>query len=405
MSEPRIAIPPLRNKMLTASAIALAVVIVIALAFILSADRQHVSDPIVTSDLKRARTHAKNGEWNRSAQLVEQHARGRNPQAKLEYALLLSRGWGVRRDREHARQLLLQAVAYEFADRGRAAFELGRLYKAASGEDCTRIALEWFTKAAQWDYSKAHLELGAAYRNGLGTEPNATRALKHYRVAAANGSATAIWSMIEMVKRGTVDSGPDLHKARLLADEHMPRLIEQAQAGNAYAARTIARFYLEGSVIPHNRGEAGRWFTEAVGLGDPAAMHDLARMMMKGDNRSDDADTILDLLRESAKRGYAGAMTALGRLHLKEKYQLPRKGAVDWFTRGVAAGHGGSMEELARLYLVGDLVGPDPEEARRLARMGAKLRHQGSLRLLEEINTNFDGAAESAEAVRSSKRG
>lgn len=396
---------PFSGKKALAVAIAAAVLVAAAFYATVSTNGGHVSDPAVLSDLKQARKFGKSGDWAQSAQLIAPHARGRNPQAKLEYALLQSRGWGVARNREQARQLLLQAVAYDFAGRGRAAFELGRLYKTASGEDCIRIALEWFLKAAQWNYTKAHLELGAAYRKGLGTDPDLQEALSHYRIAAANGSATAIWSMIEMVRTGTGDSEPNLPMARSLAREHMPRLIEQARSGNAYAARTIARFHFDGRVVPHDREKAGRWFREAAGLGDPAAMHDLAQMLMKEPQESDTGRAILDLMRESARRGYAGAMTAMGRLHLKQRFGLSRADAVDWFRQGVAAGHGGSMEELARLYMVGDLLEPNLGEARRLATMGAKLHHKGSRRLLFEIDTKSGGAAQSADADHSSKRG
>ncbi len=405
MSEPPIPMARLRNKVLMAGAGLLALAAILTGFAIWPRQDPHVSAPAVASDLRQARAHGRNGDWSRSARLIERHLGKRDPQAKLDYAMLLIRGRGVERDRERARQLLLQAVTYDFAGRGRAAFELGRLYKAATGEDCTRIALEWFTKAAQWDYAKAHLELGTAYRKGLGTRPDAARAMNHYETAATGGSAAAIWSMIKMVEIGTADMRPDLQRARLLAERYLPRLAAEAHGGNAYAARTIARLYLEGTVVARDRDKAGRWFTEAAGLGDPAAMHDLARLIMQAGNEAQDADSVLELLRESARRGYAGAMTAMGRLHLKERYGLAREEAVDWFKRGVAAAHGGAMEELARLHLDGDLVIRDPEEARRLARMGSKLGHRGSLRLLDDIKSRQDESSKTVDAAPSSKRG
>ncbi|MCR9139244.1 MAG: sel1 repeat family protein [Alphaproteobacteria bacterium] len=365
----------------------------------------HVMDPLVASDLKQARQFGKSGDWTSSATLIAPHVKGHNPQAKLEYALLQSRGWGVERNREQARQLLLQAVSYHFSGRGRAAFELGRLYKSASGDDCTRIALEWFIKAANWDYAKAHLELGAAYGRGLGTDPDLAKALKHYQIAAETGSAAAIWSMIELVQKGNSVTEPDLQSAKALAERYLPRLIDQAQGGNAYAARTLARLHLNGVVVAFNREKAGRWFTEAARLGDPVAMHDLAILLMESGQVSETGDTVLELMRESANRGYAGAITAMGRLHLQRKFGLSPPDAVDWFRQGVAAGHPGSMEELARLYIAGELVERNPLEARRLAAMGAKLHHQGAKRLLSEIDTKLDGAGGKIDALRLSKRG
>lgn len=402
MSRPH---PSFGRRANAAVATIIAVTVAVAVYAFLPARMIHISDPLVVSDLKKARQIGKSGDWVRSASMIAPHTKGRNPQAKLEYALLQSRGWGVERNREQARQLLLQAVTYNFAGRGRAAFELGRLYKSASGDDCTRIALEWFIKAAKWNYAKAHLELGAAFGKGLGTEPDLPEALRHYQIAATNGSAAAIWSMIDLVRKGNGVSDPDLQSARTLAQEYMPRLIKQAQGGNAYAARTLARFHLDGAVVAHNREKAGRWFTEAARLGDPAAMHDLAIMLMKSDQLPETGITILELMRESARRGYAGGITAMGRLHLQEKFGLSRSGAVDWFRQGVAAGHAGSMEELAQLYITGDLVEQNPREARRLAAMGAKLHHQGAKRLLSEIDTKLNGAGGKTDALRLSKRG
>jgi len=392
-------------KAVAATAVALGLAASAAVLIAWPDGKQVAIDPAAIGDLKQAALLAKQGSWTESAQLIETHLTTDNPQAKLEYALLLTRGWGVERDLERARQLLLQAVAYDFPKRGRAAFELGRLYKAASGEDCTRIAFEWFMKSAGWDYTKAHLELGKAFRKGLGVVADADQAMKHYRIAAASGSAAAIWSMIEMAEKGTAVSEPNLERARVLAGEYLPRLEAEARGGNAYAARSLARLCLKGTVLQRDTGVASRWLREAAGLGDPAAMHDLARLMMKGGDGSQEADAVLDLMRESARRGYGGAMTALGRLHLKQAYGLTREEAVVWLRRGTDAGHAGAMEELARLHLNGVLVESDLSEAERLARMGAKLRHDGAIRLLEEIQRKTGETAETAGDAESKTRG
>ncbi len=343
-------------------------------------------DPMVAADVKQARALTRQGAWADAAALLADHAAGPNPQAKLEYALLLTRGWGVQRDLERARQLLLQAVVADFDGRGRAAFELGRLYKVASGKDCSRIAFEWFSKAANWRYERAHLEIAAAYRKGVGTAADPKRAMKHYRIAAEGGSAAAIWSMIEMAERGTAVSEPDPEQARQLAELYLPILEVEAQSGSAYAARTLARLFLRGSVIDKDVEAASRWFGEAATLGDPAAMHDLALLIVEAGEGGTDGETALDLLKESARRGYPGAMTALGRMHLEGRWGLKREAAIEWLEQGVAAGHAGAMAELAKLFLNGDLVQRDLARARGLAEKGASLRHRGSARLLEKIN-------------------
>ena len=344
-----------------------------------------VNDPVVERELTQAKRFIKQGDWKKAAPILERNAKGSNTQAKFEYALLFARGWGVKRDLERARNLLLQAVQRDFPARGRAAFELGRIYRKSRGEDCPRIAFEWFSKALEWNYLKAHVELGKSHARGLGIEVNIDHALNHYKLAAQYGSAAAVIPLINLIAHDRKTIAPDPGRAKLLLAEFMPMLERDANRGSATSARTLGRLYQNSHLLKSDFSKAMHWLSIASSLGDAAAMHDLALLNFSRDEKLVEAGIVLDLLKESAARGYGGAMTVLGRLHLKRQFNLKSEGAIAWFRKGIAAGHAGSMEELAKLYFTGKFIARDLKEARELAAQGALLNHRGSIALLKKI--------------------
>lgn len=344
-----------------------------------------VLDPVAKKELFMARGFVKNKDWQKAAELLEKNAVGTNVQAKYEYAMLYAKGWGVPRDLEKARNLLLQAVQRPFEDRAKAAFELGRVYRMSKGEDCARIAFEWFTKSVQWGYMKAHNELGKSYSRGIGVKQNIELALKHYRYAAVHNSSSAVIPLIELLAKGSASMPANPEKAVAILTEFMPKLEMAAKAGDARAARSIGRLHLNGLLFEPNNEEAIRWLSIAAGLGDAIAMHDMAMLLVETKKDQAIKEDILELLNESARRNYAAAITSLGRLHLKRKFGLPERKSIELFEKGIAAGHPGSMEELGRLYLKGKHVQYNLVRARELAEQGTLLKHSGSKKLLDEI--------------------
>ncbi|WP_422369090.1 tetratricopeptide repeat protein [Pelagibius sp.] len=347
-------------------------------------------DPVVTEALGQARGLQKLGRWDEAAVIFERYAQQGHPTAMFHAAKVYSRGWGVAPDLEHARQMLLRAVQYQFAHRGEAAFELGRLYQRSAGPDCNRIAVEWFLRALDWNYRKAHVQLAMHYERGLGVEQNVDRAVTHYRAAAEAGYETASIRFARALFKGRFGMTPDPQRAQRLAERAIEALKRKAAEGSGSAAKTLGRLYRDGEFVEADRKLALRWLKRAGHLGDAGGMHDLARLMLAipaaGDAEAEDkAQEALTWLRRAAGMGHGGAMTALGRLHLKEDHGLPRSAAVGWFKKGVEVGHGGSMEELARLCAEGELTPRDLPAAITLARRGASLGHRGSQSLLEEL--------------------
>lgn len=348
-------------------------------------DRSAPVDPVVAEAIKQARGLQKLGRWEEAAASLEHYAYQGYPTAMFHSAKAYGRGWGVEPDLEKSRQLLLQAVQYNFSFRGEAAYELGRLYQRAKGKDCNRIAVEWFLRALEWDYKKAHVQLAVHYERGLGVERDLDQAIVHYREAAKAGYEAASIRFARALDKGRFGMTPDPERAQYLADKAIAALKEKAAAGSGSAAKMLGRLYRDGEFVAVDMKTAESWFRRSSQLGDTGGMHDLANLILVTSDKEKAHQEALGWLRRAAELGHGGAMTALGRLHLKEAHGLKRAGAVAWFNQGVEAGHGGSMEELARLCAKGRLVPKDLAGAIELARKGASQGHVGSKSLLKDL--------------------
>ncbi|MEO9459630.1 MAG: tetratricopeptide repeat protein [Lentilitoribacter sp.] len=319
------------------------------------------------------------------------------PDNILEYdkARILLQNLDTEQDILKAHDLLIAATKSKGSSRAEAAFELGTIYRMFPTEECQKVAFVWFRKSAEWGFRKGHLELAKAYLRGLGIDVNIERSARHYRIAAKEGSAAGALELIKLIQNGTQTIPGNAKEAEATLVEFLPMLESSASNGNARAARSIGRLYLTGNLLKKDLNTAADWLSRASKFGDAAAMHDLALLRLD-QNKATNPDAIISMLKKSATLGYSGSMTALGRLHLQNRFDLPIAGSISWFEQGAAAGHAGSMEELARIFLKGKLVKKDIEKARDFALRGVKLKHEGSAAILAEI----DGVSELKVAIK-----
>ncbi|QFT32110.1 Putative beta-lactamase HcpC precursor [Labrenzia sp. THAF82] len=342
-------------------------------------------DPTIEEMIKQARGLQKVGRWNAAADLLTQLANDGHPVALYHLGRAYKNGWGVEADHAQARLIFMEAVRYSFSFRGETAYELGRLFQRSSGERCAEIALQWFHKALAWDYPKAHVQLAKHYERGIGTERNLPAAFDHYEKAAIHGYPSSTINYARILLTGRYGTIADPDRAAFWASRAIEGLEKKARDGSASSAKTLGRIFRDGEFLPADPSLAKDWFLRSADLGDAGAMHDLGLMILTGDADADDVQDALKWLRLAAKAEHGGALTALGRLHLKEVHGLSRQEAVDFFQRGVEVGHPGAMEELGRLYAIGQLVPQDRTKAMELAGKGADRGHQGSARLLKEL--------------------
>lgn len=342
-------------------------------------------DPTIEEMIKQARGLQKVGRWQAAADILTQLANDGHPVALFHLGRAYKNGWGVDTDLDQSRLIFMEAARYSFAFRGETAYELGRLFQRSSGDKCAEIALQWFMKALEWDYPKAHVQLAKHYERGIGAERDLNAAFHHYEQAAIAGYPSSTINYARILLTGRYGLTPDPERARFWAERAIAGLEQKARDGSASSAKTLGRIYRDGEFMAKDSSIAEDWFLRSANLGDAGAMHDLALMLLAGPADDNTSGEALKWLRLAATAEHGGALTALARLHLKKKHGLDPEAAVELLERGVAVGHPGAMQELARLFAKGGLVLQDRQKAIELARKGADRGHQGSTSLLKDL--------------------
>jgi len=267
----------------------------------------------------------------------------------------------------------------------RAAYQIAKIYKNAIGANCQQFSFKWFSKAAEGGETKAYAELGNAYRKGRGVEVNFKKSEMFFYKSAKHGFVSSAFSLINLVERGDSEIAPNARKAKRHLDEFLPLIQKGINSGNAIAARSLARLYERSTLVERDLDKAISLYELASKTGDAIAKHDLALIVLKERTKSSSQEYAVKLLHESVALGHPASFTALGRLHIKTEFGLPREEALSWFERGAERGHGGAYQELAKLYMEGKLVAQDYDKAFAYAVEGHKLGHKGARRLLSEM--------------------
>lgn len=374
-------------------------------------------DPSVTERINQARGLQKVGKWKDAADILSNLTEEGHPIAMYHLGRAFKNGWGVEADFTHARHLFKSAARFGFTYRGEVAYEIGRLYQRSAGDDCNRIALEWFLKSLSWGYPKAHVQLAKHFERGLGVVRNLDLSFQHYEKAAIAGYPSSTINYARILLRGKYGTKPMPDRALFWAERAMTGLAKKARDGSPSAAKSLGRIYRDGEFADRDTASALEWFNRAAELGDPGGMHDLAMFMLSEENlvrigrgtvqteqgeSNSNVELALSWLKLAAEAKHGGAMTALGRLHLAERHGLRGAGSVAYFQRGVVVGHPGAMAELARLHVLGKYVKQDRQRALYLAQKGADRGHAGSATLLKEL-TDPDRSAKSADKRRKQK--
>jgi uncharacterized protein len=386
MSKPSVR-QPLWKLVLLGTVFGLAGVIAFSGDMVPSSTNSERIDPTIEEMIKQARGLQKVGRWQAAADLLTQLANDGHPVALYHLGRAYKNGWGVEADHEQSRFIFMEAVRYSFAFRGETAYELGRLFQRSSGERCAEIALQWFNKALSWDYPKAHVQLAKHYERGIGAERDLAKAFFHYEKAAIAGYPSSTINYARILLTGRYGSTSDPEKALYWAARAIEGLEKKARDGSASSAKTLGRIFRDGEFMATDRDLAKDWFLRSADLGDAGAMHDLGQMLIAGTPGKTGIQEALKWLRLAAMAEHGGALTALARFHLKKKFGLDPTSAVELLERGVAVGHPGAMEELAKLYAEGRFVKKDRNKALELAKKGADRGHQGSTRFLKDLQS------------------
>lgn len=199
----------------------------------------------------------------------------------------------------------VNACTIAFKDTGnpRFAFQLGRALNKTEQADAAMAAYETAVKA---DYSAAKVNLGmllgrigdqaaefrmysqaaeagnvlaaynlgVAYRDGLGTEPDASKAVHWFEFAAAHGDDTAAFNLGALYDEG-----------KMVAEDNQMAIAWYdlaAKRGNTDAMINLGLMYQSGEGIAANPEKAAELYAQAASMGDKFGAQKLAELQEAG---------------------------------------------------------------------------------------------------------------------------
>ncbi len=210
-----------------------------------------------------------------------------NSAAEVTVATLLAEGRGCDSNPETAYRLLNAAIAH---GNPVAALYLGREHLSGKiFKKDARLALDYFSSAADLGYTDAYEDMGDIYEAGEICDIDVARAIELYDMAAAGGSARAreksqtlkakreeLCRAAEAImnKQGSVNSSD--------AEAAFKYLAIATGMGAVRAPRLLAKCYAFGFGTKKDKPSAHFWFKHAADIGDTNAYLPLALCYSKG---------------------------------------------------------------------------------------------------------------------------
>jgi TPR repeat protein len=146
--------------------------------------------------------------------------------------------------------------------------------------------------------------LGAAYKDGLGTEKDLATAAKWFRKAADQGVAGAQYELAEMFMYGEgvpQDSSEAARLHKMAADQ-----------GNIDAQLALGVAYADGSGLTKDLTESAHWFRRAAEQGSDIGQYFLAEAFAEGRGVPKNSTEAAKWYRKAASQGMAEAQSKLG---------------------------------------------------------------------------------------------
>lgn len=171
-------------------------------------------------------------------------ARLRAEAGSLEFQMFLAKtyleGYGVTPDLDEAKKWLLMAAEQGHAE---AYYKIGDICYSLG--DCKKEAFDWFVKAAELNYTKAHLQLSFMCMYGHGVEKDETESFRWSRKAAELGDRDAMYDVAGCLSWWSNDPS-EMHDA-------LTWYKKAAQKGHVAAQFELALIYsAEDGTIPQD---------------------------------------------------------------------------------------------------------------------------------------------------------
>jgi len=250
--------------------------------------------------------------------------------------------------------------------------DLGQMYGLGDGvpQDYQK-ARYWIEKAAEQGHAKAQFNLGGQYEQGLGVQKDYQKSLYWYEKAAEQGNVSAQYNIGLLYFEGL---GVDKDYEKVLYWH-----LQAAEQGHAKAQNSLGSMYGLGLGATQDREKAKYWLDKAAKQG-----HSHAKASLDALQYEDKADSgeylyqqeVSQLIEYDAEQGDAKAKVNLGGDGMALSVDIAT------IEKAAAQGDANAQFVLAVMYLEGDGVAQDYQQARGWFEKAAMLGVSAAQRLL-----------------------
>lgn len=231
----------------------------------------------------------------------------------------------------------------------------------------------WYEAAAELGNTKAQLALADLYLRGEGVEQSYARAGALYRQAAVDGNEPkAQYALAVLLERG--------EGVKQDALEALLWYKRAARAGHALAMFRAGLAHAKGGKVPQDYALAREFLENAAKAGIADAGYELGLIHENGLGGTKNLARAFDAYAGAAAGGHQKSLAALGRLtpllsdtDIIRSKVLPKPAAehLAWYTKAARLGKTPAQLALARIYLRGEGVPRNFDEAAALFRRAA----------------------------------
>ncbi|WP_298867396.1 PDZ domain-containing protein [uncultured Gimesia sp.] len=302
------------------------------------------SQGIVKRDMKQA------VKW------ITKAAEGGNHESQSQMAWLYNRGEGVEVEVDHERGFQFAKSSAEGGyPAGQA--ELGRCYYFGWGTDKdSKLAVQWWQRAADQNDARAMFNLGRAFEQGYGVDKSLTQAFHWWKKSAESGYPMA-QTQVGLCYQRSIGTKQDFALARSWYEKG-------AANGFPEAMNSLGVIHQYGLGVPRDYPEAIEWYEKAAAKNNTNALVNLSDLYERGHGVKQNSDQAIKYLLQAAEAKNTGAQIALGyRYSRGQGVEVNHLKAREWFQKAVNLGNIGALTNLGVQYLYGNGVEKDYEKA------------------------------------------
>ncbi len=284
--------------------------------------------------------------------------------AQEEVDAAFNEGWAALERSDYQQGL---AIFRPLAESGNADGQtiLGVMYRDGLGvnEDAVKAVL-WFSKAAEQGHEYGQNNLGLMYREGHGVFKDYIKAVYWFRKAAEQGNAEGQYHLGFMYEEGLGVEKDDAEAAIWYR--------KAAEQGNAEGQFGLGLMYAEGRGVAEDDAEAVLWFRKAAEQDHPLGQTSLGLMYALGSGVAEDDAEAVRWFRKAAEQGNAQGQYHLGFMYAEGRgVRKDNAEAVRWYRLAAEQGDADALNNLGVMYADGTGIKKDNAKAIKLFRQGA----------------------------------